>query len=452
MEVRPPYYQANYNACAATTFPSIMNKLKVFFVTETFLPAHIGGTEMYLFNLCKELQKKEIYCKVFCEGEEEEYQEYLHENVPVQLCPSADAESIFKSLSKAKATEGFDILHIHSFNGQINNNFFSKLHQFELPLFFTPHLVNNFCSNNNGSLRFKNKIECNGVVGSVKCQTCTFSNYEKLPFLYRTTLLHFIIHRLLPIYIAKRFFSKHHFVIYEKLERIQLLNKQKVGVIALSKWYAELLKRNQIVDVTLIQQGVSRLFISKGKTGKHQETMQSVQWIFVGRMSKEKGVKELIEVFQQVDAPGDRLTIITIKPKSADGYFEEIVDTIEADERIALLFNQSGEDVSELLASADCLVLPSKITEMAPLVVQEAIASNKPVLVSDYIRDDVEKEGTGLKFSFEKVGDFLKKMKEIRGRLRPFITINNARSLTFEQVAADHIFIYRDRKMNKKLD
>jgi glycosyltransferase involved in cell wall biosynthesis len=263
------------------------------------------------------------------------------------------------------------------------------------------------------------------------------------------------VHRILPAGITSKFFSKQHFAVYEKLERIQLLNKQRVKVIALSEWYFELLKQNNIEDVTLIQQGVGVEFFVDKSSIKQQRAKSSVHWIFVGRMSEEKGVKELVETFLQVNVPGDKLTIVTIKSQFEDKYFEEVNIIIDASKQVSVSFNRSKEEVAELIATADCLVLPSKVTEMASLVIQEALAVGKPVLVSDFIRSNVEMEKTGLKFSYEK-NDFLVRMKEMRSRLMDneiFIGIPNASLVTFKQVAEKHLLLYnkcvKERGFNK---
>lgn len=421
----------------------VVRLFKVFFVTETFLPAKLGGTEMYLYNLCKQLQNKNVYCKVFCQGNTDDYYQYEYENIKVEICPSSDEGSIFNRLLTAKISEGFDVLHIHSFNGQINNSFLSELNKLEVPLFFTPHLVNNFC-NNNGSLRFKSKSECNGIVSIVKCQTCIFSNHDTLPFFYKNYLFHFFLHRLLPDNLAQRLLSKYHFLAHEKLERIQLLNKQQVKVIALSEWYEALLRKNRLNNITLVQQGVGSSFLSNAKPAKPLRTDQAVRWIFIGRMCEDKGVKELIEVFSKIGNPCDELTIVSAKPDSNEPYFLEVIQTINNIKQISVVYDQPADEVVKLLSGADCLVLPSKITEMAPLVVQEAAALRKPVLVSEFIRIDVERKRIGLRFSFAMKGDFAVKMNQMRVKVinGSFTSIDRSALLTFEQVAEKHISLY----------
>lgn len=420
-----------------------MHSFKIFFVTKSFLPT-VGGTEMYLFHLCRQLQLKDIYCKVFCEGDVKDYEFYFYENVPVQLCPSSKKGSVLQGLFTAKFIEGFDALHIHSFDEQIDNNFLKKLNGLGVPLFFTPHLANNFCNKNNGSLMFKGKHECNGVVNQVKCQVCTFSGYKTLPFLYRTTIFHVLIHKLLPKVIARKFFSKEHFLASEKLERIELLNKHNVKTIALSEWYMKLLMNNNLKNVTLIKQGVADHFLSKNEQNKGVKDIQAVKWIYIGRMSEEKGIKELIATFSNTSLTDDTLTIITLKPEVKDKYYEEVSNMISANRKISIYFNQSSLQVSNLLVKADCLVLPSKITEMASLVIQEALAKKKPVLVSEYIRDEIENNNLGIKFSFAK-GNFASKMKDMRARIMigAYNTVNKAMLLSFEDVAEKHIEEYK---------
>ncbi len=86
------------------------------------------------------------------------------------------------------------------------------------------------------------------------------------------------------------------------------------------------------------------------------------------------------------------------------------------------------------------------ICEMAPLVIQEAFACGKPVLVSNFIKYDVEKLKVGLHFNYEIPGDFKNKFSMMRHTNFP--GLNNFEPLSFTEVAQRHIDLYNKSLLN----
>jgi glycosyltransferase involved in cell wall biosynthesis len=100
--------------------------------------------------------------------------------------------------------------------------------------------------------------------------------------------------------------------------------------------------------------------------------------LFVGLLVERKGVVDLLRAMSVPGAvPADvRLTVAGDGPARA-----EVEDAARPlGDRVRLLGFR--EDVPELLAKADALVLPSRM-EQQPLVVAEAMAAGKPVLATD---------------------------------------------------------------------
>lgn len=102
--------------------------------------------------------------------------------------------------------------------------------------------------------------------------------------------------------------------------------------------------------------------------------------LYVGRLSPSKGYRDLLFAMPRLvdEVPGIRLVMVGGGEGVAD--CAAIVDELKLGD--AVLFLGHREDVSEIIASADLLVLPS-VGEGVSRVVIEAFAAGTPVLVSD---------------------------------------------------------------------
>ena len=98
--------------------------------------------------------------------------------------------------------------------------------------------------------------------------------------------------------------------------------------------------------------------------------------LFVGRLSPEKGLRELLAVL----GPEQRLTIAGDGPIS--GELRTIVASRRLDGSVRFIGQVSRDEVTTLLASHGALVLPSVWMENSPLSVLEALAAGRPVIAS----------------------------------------------------------------------
>jgi glycosyltransferase involved in cell wall biosynthesis len=106
------------------------------------------------------------------------------------------------------------------------------------------------------------------------------------------------------------------------------------------------------------------------------------RFLYVGRMSAEKGLYDLLEAFVLVrkNLPAARLDLV------GSGDIEEDVKMKSRhaglDSAIGFLGTKSTEEIGRLLMQSDALVLPSH-SEPWGLVVNEALSYGCPVVVSD---------------------------------------------------------------------
>ncbi len=119
------------------------------------------------------------------------------------------------------------------------------------------------------------------------------------------------------------------------------------------------------------------------------------RFLFLGRMSADKGVEEAIAVASAVGAP------LNIAAKCDDpdeqAYFAEHVEP-RLDDRIRYLGSVEGHEKLELLATARALLFPIRWEEPFGMVMVEALACGTPVIAfgRGSVPEVIEDEVTGL--------------------------------------------------------
>lgn len=97
--------------------------------------------------------------------------------------------------------------------------------------------------------------------------------------------------------------------------------------------------------------------------------------LYFGRLSKEKGVLNLIEAMKDIDY---KLYILGTGPIE-----DELKEVAHSDHNIEFKGFQQGEVLDQYVENARCVVLPSQWYENGPYSAMEAMAKGKPLIVSD---------------------------------------------------------------------
>lgn len=106
------------------------------------------------------------------------------------------------------------------------------------------------------------------------------------------------------------------------------------------------------------------------RPGKH--------FLYVGRLSKEKGLETLLSAFALVGSPAARLVVVGDGPLRPD-----LVAAAANDPRIAALGHLDPARIAELIRDAIAVVVPSECYETFGRVIIETFACGRPVIVSD---------------------------------------------------------------------
>lgn len=372
--------------------------MKVVHVLESFFPFSCAGTEQYVLQLSKLLQKMGIDAYVISTFIEKTPPDmYDYSGIPVYRF-SSDETATKKELAGLKASSNLtafigvlksinpEIVHFHTFNRKINFYHLIAAKQAGYRTVFTSHLAGIFCLK--GDLQLFNSNPCDGDVKPLRCFAC-FLHSKGIPIIF-TKLISII--SLSPAKI-KKLIPVLNIVFYRKTE-FAALNSNCDAIIALSPWIQNTYKLNGINNSILVLQGTTRIF---NKRFSVKNKIISIG--FIGRMYSVKGLHILLDALNSIDNSLFQLKIIYL-PFDED-YLLEIKRKASFLSNSCFFFsNQTPDEVDKHLEELDVLCLPSVVAEMAPLAILEAFSHGVPVIGSNHggIKDMVKQNIDGLLF------------------------------------------------------
>ena len=152
------------------------------------------------------------------------------------------------------------------------------------------------------------------------------------------------------------------------------------AVIVLSDVNKEYFKEKYNRDTILIKNAITPVRALAANIIKKDFGLNKNDYIlYLGRLTPEKGIKDLIEAFKEIDT--DKKLIIAGDDKPTK-YVDEIKEIAKDDNRIKFVGAVSGEKLEELYSNALLYVLPSRIEGLA-LTLLEAMSCGTRCLVSD---------------------------------------------------------------------
>lgn len=104
----------------------------------------------------------------------------------------------------------------------------------------------------------------------------------------------------------------------------------------------------------------------------------TVSWLFMGRLDALKGVEAVMRAWERLTPPAPRLLIAGDGPLAA-----KVRAWAAGRPEVEWLGYVSGDEKRRCLIAADALLLPSRETDVSPLVLPEALAHGIPVLAAE---------------------------------------------------------------------
>ncbi len=144
---------------------------------------------------------------------------------------------------------------------------------------------------------------------------------------------------------------------------------------------------------------------AEGFSDARVQAENNKEFVFVGRVEAEKGIEELIAGAEAADVP---LKVI------GDGPLREKLS--QQHPKMSFSGWKNRQEISQLIANARALVMPSRYPEPFGLVVAEASASGLPILISRtaFLSEQVAEEGLGFAFDARDTNMITHTLKKLR--------------------------------------
>jgi len=113
-----------------------------------------------------------------------------------------------------------------------------------------------------------------------------------------------------------------------------------------------------------------------------QDIKQPYCFVFVGRLSRDKGVDVLLQATQILQAQGQDFQVLIIGDGTESKPLQKLVSELGVEDRVQFLGQLPHADVMQTLRSALALVVPSRWQDPAPYVVLEASSVETCSIVS----------------------------------------------------------------------
>lgn len=427
--------------------------MKIAFLLSSFLPDHTGGTEVYVYRLIRHLQTFGVSCFVINSIEGEGATQYTYEGIRVFSIASAAINSQLRveALSRLIETELPDIIHLHEL---IRPHGFTEqdlefFHQSGIPLITTLHVSRYSCFMQD--LKYLGKYECDGIPSASKCTRCFLSRKGMGIFTQPVALVSkFLYDNSIPFPLptgkAATMLKSYSIVATHLaiLKRILAISK---CVVTVAQWYHDILKSLVPVDrLYFIPTGTLPLL---GQTGKKRKG--ELVFGYLGRLTADKGIDLLIDSFLLSCKSIHQLKIFADISDQADPFIVSLLNKTRSVSNVLWSDPFHPDSISAILDDIDVVVVPTRITEMSPLVIHEAKAAGKFILASNnrgniellkyYPKSVIYQENSivSLKSGIDKI---IEKFSDLIS-----VNIDNS-EVTFEDTAREYHLLYTRQYKN----
>ncbi len=373
--------------------------MKILYLVHDFFPQFHGGTERYVLNIAKQMQRMGHSVSVLTYGMKEPaenfkslrggilYNAYHYEGIPVicirhQKIPEdigllIDDHGVEAAVETIIREKGFDIVHIaHPLR---MGSCYKAARRLGIPVVLT--LTDFWLLCPRGRFYKPDYSLCNSPDGGKKCRRECGLGESMLKRYNEAKLL------------------------FESVDALISPSQFLIGILRENGW------RRQIHH---IRHGVDYKYVKmRGQAGGSRE---GTVFGYAGLVSRFKGVDLLVKSFSEVDSPGILLNIYGNLIEWEINFCSELNLLLSKDNRVRLMGKYSHDELQRVMGEIDILVVPSTTLESYGLVVIEALAYNVPVIASDIVGsayEFIQHGKNGMIFSVQKPSELTDIIKEI---------------------------------------
>jgi glycosyltransferase involved in cell wall biosynthesis len=383
--------------------------MKIIQVPFCSLPDAIGGTEVYVATLAKDLQKLGFETVIAAPGEHAA--EYKIDGLRVRRFPTTVAvEDIADLYGSGDATaaaafatilddEKPDLVHLHAFTRAVSTKLIEACGARDIATVFTYHTPTVSCQR--GTLMHMGRVSCDGKLDVVRCTSCTLHGLG-VPEIFANLLGY------LPQKAGARLgaagqrgkawtalrmshlMALRHAAFFDMMRRVD-------HIVAVCDWARDVLITNGISrkTISVVRHGI--VVPSSYDQTAVTERRDHIHIAFMGRFDQCKGLHILVDALMQLPRLPIRLDVFAVSQSDANRrYANRILKRAKGDPRITVREPLNSGEVIKALRAYDYLAVPSQWMETGPLVVLEAFAAGIPVIgsgiggLSELVRDGVD--------------------------------------------------------------
>ena len=412
-------------------------RMRILLVVHDFLPKHAAGTEIYTFQLAKQLAQRHDVHLLFCEARHEQarytiskgvfeglpYTEVVHNyrwESFEETYHDPKMEEIFETVLRGFRPDLVHIQHLHYFSF----GFIPLAKTYGVPVVYTLHEYMLMCARG-GQLRREDGEICS-LPDPGKCADCI--RHETLAGDYGhrdERMLKEAVERSLPDRLKRAFLG------YSgplKPDRLDAASRP-IYARAIEARLAFISERIRDVDLFISPSAFLRdRFIESGMItpdrilhsdngfdltpweGFAHHSSSTLRFGFVGTIAEYKGVHVLVEAFEGVEADDVELRIWG-DIETFQEYKQRLLPLVR-NPRTRFMGRFDNGKIAEVMADLDVLVVPSLWYENSPLTIHEAWLAGIPVICSDIggMAELVEDGVNGFHFRMGDSADLRRKM------------------------------------------
>ena len=380
--------------------------MKILHCLRNYFPDKVGGTEIYVEALCRELRLLSIESKIVKPSFNEVPKAYRYNGITVAeyletSSPSPELQAGVRApdgiinFKKLLLSEKPDAVHFHETAGSNGITIFHVMAAKEMgfPVFTSFHLAGNICMRNN--FLYKGTYDCNGIINEYKCSVCMLQE-KGLPFVLPeiVSFLGQSFKQEISMNGPGKLFNyplhvRNHF------ERLRTVNSYSEKMFVLSNWYKTLLMANGMDEnkIILLPAAIPKTSAATTVKKNNTEIDSKIRFVYAGRISQVKGLHILLAAVLQMKQSSWELDIYGAV--SDEKYYRSCLKLTEKHPSIHWKGVMVHDKMIETIARYDALIFPSIIQETMGLAMLEAFAAAVPVIgssiwsVSEQLQDSV---------------------------------------------------------------
>lgn len=353
--------------------------MRILLATEYFYPTSKGGTEMYVYQLAKELIKNGHECLIVSLSENTE--PFTYEGIQIKYISFeinayndlVNPKNIYQLIEIVKEFKP-DIFHLHTYTSSMGISHLLRVEELGIKIIFTSHLPNFTCLR--GDLMLLGKEVCDGVVIKDRCMNCYL----------QSTGIKSVNNR--KILVKASYFNLFRKLI-PRLNQFDVKNKllttfkDKISnIVVVSHWQKTVLELNGFnsSNVDVCRQAINEENILHQKTSQPSAKLRIG---FIGRIVQVKGLHVLLNALSDLDKAKFELTVVAVKSANEIEYYNTTkvaANAIDAN----WIEDLESSDIFKFLDNIDILAIPSIWLETGPIVAFEALARKLPLLAFNY--------------------------------------------------------------------